>query len=48
MLNDGHTYERAAIESWMARSTRSPLTGESLDPASLKSNLTLRALIAGL
>ena len=46
VLNDGHTYERKAIVAWMERSTRSPLTGETLDPGALVPNHALRAILA--
>ena len=32
LVGDGHTYERAAAERWLARSATSPLTGEPLPP----------------
>lgn len=45
VLNDGHTYERRAIEEWMTRSTRSPLTNDVLDPRALVPNHALRAVL---
>ena len=35
LVGDGHTYERAAAERWLARSATSPLTGEPLPPHGL-------------
>ena len=48
VLNDGHTYERAAIVAWMARSDRSPLTNTILEPAFMVPNYALRAILATL
>ena len=42
---DGHSYERTAIESWLARGkTTSPLTGEQLAHTMLTPSYALRAL----
>lgn len=43
---DGHTYERAAIEQWIRRSPRSPMTNEQLGSAALIPNIALRKAIA--
>ena len=45
---DGHSYERAAIEGWLAGHTTSPLTNEELANTTLKPNITLRILIQAL
>ena len=42
---DGQTYERAAIETWLAKSPTSPLTGQSLVHLGLAPNVVLRGLI---
>jgi len=39
---DGHSYERSAIEAWLAASRTSPLTREPMSPRNLRSNITLR------
>jgi hypothetical protein len=43
---DGHTYERAAIEQWLAKSAKSPMTGSVLGSRILTPNFTLRSMIA--
>jgi serine/threonine protein kinase len=46
MLLDGHSYERAAIEAWLSKSDRSPLTNEILkDRTVLLENYALKAAI---
>jgi serine/threonine protein kinase len=46
MLMDGHTYERKAIEDWLKRSVRSPLTNEVLsDRTTLLDNYALKSAI---
>ncbi len=46
MLVDGHSYERKAIEDWLTRSGRSPLTNEVLsDKTTLLDNYALKASI---
>ena len=35
--NDGHTYEREAIENWLSRNKTSPQTREFMDFCHLKS-----------
>ena len=44
---DGHTYERAAIATWFARSDRSPMTNLSIPPT-LIPNIAMRQQIAEL
>ncbi len=43
---DGHTYERAAIESWLKKKSTSPLTNETLASKQLIPNHQLKSLIA--
>lgn len=46
---DGHSYEREAIEAWLASGSRmGPLTGEELKTTRLFPNRALRAAIAAL
>jgi len=45
---DGYTYERAAIEAWLARSDRSPMTNHKLAHADLVPNRALRGVIAAM
>ena len=46
MLMDGHSYERKAIEDWLTRSNRSPLTNEILsDRTVLLDNYALKSSI---
>lgn len=42
---DGHSYERAAIEKWLADHDTSPLTGAALSSRTLTPNHTLRKAI---
>ena len=42
---DGQTYERGAIEQWLAQSSTSPLTGQQLPHLGLAPNVVLRGLI---
>ena len=42
---DGHTFERAAIERWLAQRHTSPLTGLRLPSAQLTPNLLMRSLL---
>ena len=42
---DGHTYERAAIESWFARNDTSPATGAAVSHKDLAPNHSLRQAI---
>ena len=39
---DGHTYERVAIENWLASSGKSPVTGKPLPHRALVPNLLVR------
>ena len=42
---DGQTYERAAIEAWLAKKRTSPLTGTPLESTKLIPNVALRNAI---
>lgn len=42
---DGHTYERVAIERWLLRRDRSPMTGETLTSKQLIPNHAIRSMI---
>ncbi|KAL6073941.1 Kinesin-related protein 3 [Balamuthia mandrillaris] len=42
---DGHTYERKAIEQWLARHSRSPLTGNKLPSRKIIPNYNMRRYI---
>ncbi|KAA6418421.1 MAG: hypothetical protein FRX49_11581 [Trebouxia sp. A1-2] len=43
---DGHTYERSAIQDWLAHSRTSPVTGQRLSHTRLVSNQAARVAIA--
>ncbi|EOD08846.1 hypothetical protein EMIHUDRAFT_68076, partial [Emiliania huxleyi CCMP1516] len=45
MAADGHSYERSAIERWLATKSTSPMTGETLVHSFLAPNHTLRRQI---
>ena len=45
MAADGHSYERSAIERWLATKSTSPLTGSELEHRILIPNHTLRRQI---
>ena len=45
MLLDGHSYERAAIQDWLQKSDRSPLTNDILPSRTMLDNFALRASI---
>ncbi len=48
MAADGHSYERAAITTWLERNKmdlKSPATGEMLEHSELLTNWTLRKII---
>ena len=45
MCTDGHTYDRAAIESWLVTHNTSPLTNAALPNRNLIPNHALRNLI---
>jgi hypothetical protein len=47
ICSDGHTYERAAIEQWLQRSNRSPMTNLELANRTLIPNVALRNTIQG-
>ena len=48
-VGDGHTYERVAIEQWLATGAgTSPTTNERLENTSLVTNHTVKKLIAAL
>lgn len=42
---DGHTYERAAIETWLLENTTSPVTRKDLAHMRLVPNILIRGLI---
>lgn len=45
MADDGNTYERAAIESWLLKHDTSPLTNVKLNSKYLVPNLTVKKLV---
>jgi hypothetical protein len=45
IASDGHTYERTAIESWIKKTARSPMTQEALTSRRLTPNHFVKALI---
>ena len=45
VASDGHTYERAAIERWMAKKMTSPKTGEALESATIFPNHSIRGQV---
>jgi len=45
LASDGYTYERLAIEAWMERSNKSPITNLPLGNNTLVPNLIVRSLI---
>lgn len=45
VLNDGFTYEKAAIERWLQRKKVSPVTGDRIDDVCMIHNVNLRKLI---
>ncbi|EOD31632.1 hypothetical protein EMIHUDRAFT_231606 [Emiliania huxleyi CCMP1516] len=45
MAADGHSYERSAIERWLATKSTSPMTGVALVHSFLAPNHTLRRQI---
>lgn len=46
MAGDGYTYERLAIESWLANHGTSPISNEELPNKSLIANHSLRSAIS--
>lgn len=45
IASDGYTYERSAIEDWISRGKRSPMTNQPLQNSVLISNHTLRGAV---
>lgn len=45
MTADGHTFERSAIERWLKKNTRSPITNLTLPSTEVVPNYALRAII---
>jgi hypothetical protein len=45
VASDGFSYERDAIEAWLARSDRSPMTNDVLTSRALIPNAALRSAI---
>ena len=45
LAGDGHTYERYAIEDWLASSNISPMTGADLDSKSVFPNYNIKSAI---
>jgi len=45
IAEDGHTYEKDAIENWLEKSLTSPMTRQPISPAKLIPNLALKQLI---
>jgi hypothetical protein len=45
IAEDGHTYEKAAIENWLEKSPTSPMTRQQISHAKLIPNLALKQLI---
>ena len=45
IATDGHTYEREAIEEWLANNECSPLTGAPMPPGELRPNFLVRGLL---
>lgn len=48
VLEDGFTYERAAIETWLVKHDTSPMTGLTLKSTKLISNANVVQLLAQL
>ena len=46
VVQDGHTYERAAIEAWLKAHDTSPLTNEPMPSKQLQTNHFARQMIA--
>ena len=42
---DGHSYERAALEAWLAQHTTSPVTGLPLSHTRIVDNILIRTAI---
>jgi len=45
MASDGHTYELVAIQQWLEKSDRSPMTNMKLPAKDLMPNHTVRNMI---
>jgi len=45
VANDGHTYERVAIEAWLLHHDTSPMTNQRLDNKTLTPSHTLKSMI---
>ena len=45
---DGHTYERSAIETWLAENATSPITREPISSNMLIPNFSIKSQIAAL
>ena len=45
ILEDGHTYDRKGIESWLASYNRSPMTNRTLASKALRPNYAIRSAI---
>ena len=43
---DGHSYERAALEGWLAQHDTSPVTGQPLHHKRIVDNILIRSAIA--
>ena len=46
LVQDGHTYERAEIETWLALHSTSPLTNEPMKSKQLHPNHMARQMIS--
>ena len=44
-IDDGHSYEREAIERWLEKHDTSPLTNQPLASKRLQNNFALRSVI---
>lgn len=42
---DGHSYERAALEAWLAHNDISPVTGQSLPHKRIVGNMLVKSAI---
>eukprot|EP00887_Chlorella_sp_A99_P004712 scaffold4.g4712.t1 len=48
VLSCGHSFERAAVQRWLAAQATCPLKGEAVEAGNLRPNLTLRQLLESL
>lgn len=46
MTDDGHTYEKKAIKSWLGKSKTSPLTGAKLNTKVLRPNFLVKEILS--